>query len=153
MRKIFSFCNGVLCFGGWHTMKRKREKTSREQRRWRIVVGSALLMFFLVCVTGLHFFPPGKYDFWPKCLFREATGLLCPGCGTTRALYELTHGNLQRSLQCNLLLPFLPILALGVWRKWKWLEKKSVIAVLVCMALLYAILRNLPMGFTSFLAP
>jgi len=33
---------------------------------------------------------PGE-PFFPKCPFRMTHGLQCPGCGSTRALYQLLH--------------------------------------------------------------
>lgn len=41
------------------------------------------------------------------CSFRNITGLYCPGCGATHALYELLHGHLLISLQYNTLIPAL----------------------------------------------
>jgi hypothetical protein len=41
----------------------------------------------------LFFFNPASpaNQFFPKCPFRLVTGCQCPGCGSTRALYELLH--------------------------------------------------------------
>lgn len=33
----------------------------------------------------------------PPCVFRTLTGFYCPGCGGTRAVLELLHGNLFHS--------------------------------------------------------
>ena len=52
----------------------------------------------------LFFFDPAKHGFYPICLFHELTGLNCPGCGGTRAAYELLHGHLLRALRDNALL-------------------------------------------------
>jgi len=43
--------------------------------------------------TFLFFFNPASpaNQFFPKCPFRLLTGWQCPGCGTTRACYELLH--------------------------------------------------------------
>jgi uncharacterized protein DUF2752 len=48
----------------------------------------------LMAVAGfLFFFNPASpaNQFFPKCPFRLLTGLQCPGCGSTRALYHLLH--------------------------------------------------------------
>lgn len=41
------------------------------------------------------------------CLFRILTGLYCPGCGGTRALKALLHGNLCLSFCYHPLVPYL----------------------------------------------
>lgn len=59
----------------------------------------------------LFFLEPGKSPLLPGCLFRALTGFTCPGCGTTRALHQLVHGNFSAAFQFNpiliLSLPFL----------------------------------------------
>lgn len=36
-----------------------------------------------------------------ECLFKVKYGLYCPGCGGTRSVIALLHGNLMRSLYLN----------------------------------------------------
>lgn len=59
----------------------------------------------------VFFFQPGSSGFFPGCPFRAFTGIICPGCGSTRGLHHLLHGDLETALQLNplmvLLLPFL----------------------------------------------
>jgi hypothetical protein len=40
---------------------------------------------------------------YPRCLLKAATGIDCPGCGGTRALYSLLHGDVAGALDHNLL--------------------------------------------------
>src|SRR2546425_12377672 len=59
--------------------------------------------------TLLFFFDPGSYRFYPRCLFNQVTGLLCPGCGSLRALHQLLHGHVAAAFHLNaLLVLFLP---------------------------------------------
>ena len=56
----------------------------------------------------------GYLTLWPvqfriPCLFHAATGLLCPGCGTTRSLTALIHGDLATAFAFNQLIYFIPI--------------------------------------------
>jgi hypothetical protein len=37
------------------------------------------------------------------CLFRQATGIPCPSCGTTHAVLSITKGNFRQALNENIL--------------------------------------------------
>lgn len=106
-------------------------------------------------------FNPATHPFYPVCLFHALTGLNCPGCGMTRALYALLHGNLRVALKDNALF-ILTLGALAVWAaqfvvrkirhqpttfsvppKYLWLS--------LVIALVFAVVRNLP-GF-DWLSP
>ena len=71
-----------------------------------------VLMATLAVFGGaiLFCFDPGGYSFFPVCLFHQTTGLLCPGCGSLRALHQLLHGHLLIAFHFNpLLLLALPV--------------------------------------------
>ena len=71
-----------------------------------------LSLAVLSSVAVLFFFNPSQSSFYPACLFYQTTGLLCPGCGSLRALHQLLHGNLAAAFHFNaLLISSLPILA------------------------------------------
>lgn len=60
----------------------------------------------------------GYLTLWPKefripCLFHASTGLLCPGCGTTRSLTALVHGDVAGALSFNPLIYFIPVFLLA----------------------------------------
>ena len=61
--------------------------------------------------TYLFIFEPGKTGFFPGCPFRAITGFTCPGCGSTRGLHRLLHGDMVAAFELNplmvLSLPFL----------------------------------------------
>jgi hypothetical protein len=109
----------------------------------------------IIAMGGMLFwFNPAQYRFYPFCLFHKLTGLLCPGCGGTRALYHLLHGHVMVALHLNALLVIsLPLLtwlgvrfAMGeisppltthpISPKWLWFS--------LALAVVFAILRNLP---------
>jgi hypothetical protein len=54
-----------------------------------------------VAIAVLYFFNPATAGFYPPCAFRAMTGLLCAGCGATRAMHQLLHGNLTEALRLN----------------------------------------------------
>lgn len=59
----------------------------------------------------LFIFEPGKSGFFPVCPFRALTGFACPGCGSTRGMHALVHGDVVSAFKFNplliLSLPFL----------------------------------------------
>jgi hypothetical protein len=54
------------------------------------------------------------------CPFRALTGLACPGCGTTRMLHHLLHGELATAFSYNPL-TFL-LLPVALWLVFGWLR-------------------------------
>jgi len=74
---------------------------------WGLLIAGAAYLFF---------FEPGKSGFFPGCPFRALTGYTCPGCGTTRALHQLLHGNFLAAFELNaLLVVVLPLLAIALF--------------------------------------
>jgi hypothetical protein len=111
--------------------------------------------------TVLFFFNPSENNFYPVCEFHALTGLYCPGCGATRAAYQLLHGNFLVALHDNALfvVSLAALAARGVWFLKCRMNRQPVLFflppaalwVFLGMALLFVVLRNLPMF--SFLAP
>lgn len=97
---------------------------------------------------------------FPPCIFRSITGLYCPGCGITRMLHALAHGDLARAARMNaMVLAMLPALALMVANE---LGSRRILPAAIARPLYsaplwlavvvaFGILRNLP-GFGA-LAP
>ena len=80
---------------------------------------AVLVLWLMLPIVGvvLFFLEPGKSPLLPGCLFRTLTGFTCPGCGTTRALHQLVHGNLSSAFQFNpLLILSLPFLLYALLR-------------------------------------
>lgn len=97
----------------------------------------------------------------PLCVLHQLTGLDCPGCGAIRSVHALLDGDLLLALRSNtLIVTAIPLTAVGlvVWAvrralglRTRLLPSRTVLLVLVGIAVLYAVLRNLPMFW--FLAP
>ena len=113
-------------------------------------------------IAGMvFFFNPAAYSFYPVCLFHRLTGLNCPGCGGTRALYALVHGHFATALRDNALLvggiSFLG--ARGGWFAVKKIRGQAsceffppkFLLPLLAIMLVFGVLRNLP-AF-AFLSP
>ena len=96
----------------------------------------------------LYRFPPDRFAFYPLCPIHQYTGLLCPGCGATRALAALLHGHLAEAFNQNalliLLLPFLLAYVAIAIRNESWPRlHSSVTGAVLLLAVLFAIARNL----------
>ena len=100
-------------------------------------------------------------DARPTCLLKLTTGLDCPGCGGTRALWYVLHGDLPAAARHHFLfvfsLPFLAYLfvswagkqAFG-WRLPELRISSKVIGGFLAAWLAFSVLRNLPWApFTS----
>jgi Protein of unknown function (DUF2752) len=83
-------------------------------RRITLVATWILLILGAVYVFA---FEPGKTGFFPPCLFRQLTGLQCPGCGSTRALHQLLHGHFTAAFALNpLFVVAIPLLLYALLR-------------------------------------
>jgi hypothetical protein len=140
-----------------------RERTRLERLQGPLVTGGL--------VTGLtialHFRDPHSSGSWGLCPFYALTGLYCPGCGGLRAVNDLTNGDVVGAASSNVVfVALLPLIVFG-WMRWTrraWAGEPSdparqrvgvragawIIALSVVL-LVFAVVRNLPMG--SWLAP
>lgn len=78
----------------------------------------AMVAGVLFGAVVLVVWPPGRYGFYPACPVREMSGVLCPGCGGTRAVAALLRGNLGEALRQNGLVVVL--LPAAVWPAGRW---------------------------------
>jgi hypothetical protein len=126
------------------------------------VFAVATLVFAVIAGAAvLFFFDPTKHSLYPVCQFHLLTGLYCPGCGATRASYQLLHGNIMTALHDNALFVMsLPVLAArGIWflnrkrrrQPVRFFIPPAALWTFLALALVFLVLRNLP-AF-SFLAP
>jgi hypothetical protein len=128
--------------------------------RWLIVAALAIPAGIVLLWTV----PPGPGAPYPPCWLHSLTGLHCPGCGATRCLYALVHGDLLQAAAANVLflisLPFLFVWAgcvgLRAWRGQTVSRGRTPGWVVFCLAaliVLYGVLRNLPFAPFNLLAP
>lgn len=108
------------------------------------------------------FDPAAAGSVFPPCVFHLVTGLHCPGCGLTRALHALVHGDIARAWAMHpLLLVALPLLAamLAQWatrRVWLPMALHRRLhdgATWIVVLLAFGVLRNLPWPALAWLAP
>ncbi|WP_436793889.1 DUF2752 domain-containing protein [Actinospongicola halichondriae] len=56
------------------------------------------------------------------CPINRLTGGFCPGCGSTRAVHELLHGDVVGSLICHPMV--IPLLAFGAYLWVSWVVRR-----------------------------
>ncbi len=118
--------------------------------RLRITLRSAavFLLAGVIYIAGFRIFGHGV-----PCLFRRATGLLCPGCGMSRALGAISRGNIRQALEYNVLsVTLLPVILLYLFYRAVRYVKTGYDAfriperlfLLVCISIcaFYFVLRN-----------
>ncbi len=118
--------------------------------------------FLLIGIAWLYTHLATQYrHLFPPCLFHALTGLHCPGCGATRAVYALLHLDLARAIHMNALfvlfgLPILIILALemilGRLLFSSRIHKLMGFGFLM-LTILFSIVRNIPHYPFTLLAP
>ena len=112
----------------------------------------------------VYLLEPGSSGLYPPCPFLALTGLYCPGCGTLRALHQLTLGHPVAALDLNplmvLLLPFVAyflasqaMLAVTGQPLRRFFVRPELILALLGVVLAYGVLRNIPAYPFILLAP
>ncbi len=135
-------------------------------KRGRVLLAVGLL----AAVAGLLWIvrandPSAPDAAFPRCMFHVATGLHCPGCGSTRAVHALLHADVGAAFGWNallvLLLPVLiPALLLELTA---WLLPGRAVPrlrpgrfggwILLGAVFAFWVLRNLPGPVGAALAP
>jgi hypothetical protein len=115
-----------------------------DQAQWSVLAGLAASLF----AGALYRFSPQVYRFYPGCPFHELTGLLCPGCGGTRAIAALLHGHSAEAWGLNALVVMLVPAALGYvalsCARGRWLRvPNAATAGLLALAIGFGVVRKL----------
>jgi len=104
---------------------------------------------------------PFQHHLWPPCPLHRLTGLWCPFCGGTRALWAAAHLQFRLMVHEDVLLPAVAFLAAWGWLAWlgrstgwwQWPDPRNpkVEAVAAAVLVCFTVLRNLP--WLAVLAP
>ncbi len=138
------------------------ERTPMSPLRLAILIGVPLVL--IGGGTALFFLNPSEHSFFPKCSLYVATGFFCPGCGSTRALFHLTHGNVLEALRLNPGLMALITLGLTDYVRFvvsvirgnpfqTLFGRLKLLGALMGVMLVYGVIRNLPWPLFESLAP
>lgn len=114
---------------------------------------NAMLALATGVAAVLYAFPPWQYSFYPICPLFHYAHILCPGCGGTRAMSAMLHGNLVQAWHYNaLFVAVLPVLLIATCAMyWSAIAKdrvewpqvpKSAIVMFFVVACAFTIVRN-----------
>jgi hypothetical protein len=85
-------------------------------RARQLMITASLWLGLTAAAIFVFFFNPASpaNQWFPKCPFRLLTGMQCPGCGSTRAFYQLLHLHPLAAFKLNpLLILTLPFIVYG----------------------------------------
>ncbi|MGD0814209.1 MAG: DUF2752 domain-containing protein [Verrucomicrobiota bacterium] len=122
---------------------------------WHLFLAVAGLIATAGAAVILFLFDPATTGVYPVCLLHLTTGLLCPGCGTLRAMHQLTHGNFAAAWRLNcFVMSLFPIAAWLAARELVWLSTGKRLPgivtrpvfgwALVVGLVVFGVARNLP---------
>jgi hypothetical protein len=108
-----------------------------------------------IALAILYRFSPTEYSFYPVCPFAYWTHLQCPGCGSTRALYSLLHGQVVDAMRFNAMFCILFLLAVcfGMAQYWsavrndrfvRFTTPPPLVRVVAVSVFAFGFIRNIP---------
>lgn len=122
----------------------------------RHIVLKACLAVLVAAGAGIMLYvsKPEGSPWLPKCIFKMATGLDCPACGTQRAIHSLMHGEWQAAWGYNaflfLSLPYVASVMFATFARCKTADKvkrfamsRTAVNIYLCLVIAWWIARNL----------
>lgn len=100
-------------------------RVTRPRPVWRRLAGPGAAWLGIAGVVGvMHVYDPNVPGALPGCPILAVTGFWCPGCGLTRCVHALAHGDIGTALARNPLIVVLVAaglvaLVLWTWRRWR----------------------------------
>ena len=122
----------------------------------KILKWSIVIIFVTILAILYRTYNPSGNIYFPKCPFRELTGLKCPGCGSQRAIHYLLNFDILNATKENAILVLsLPYILTGLafdllkqpnreilkWRKRLFGQKAIFVVLTIIIA--FWILRNI----------
>ncbi len=121
----------------------------------RVTMPTLAAVGTMAFAAALRWRDPHQAGSWGTCPVKMFTGLDCPGCGSLRAINDLTHLELASAASSNLLLvAAVPLLVVvwALWMKLSWQGRSWMPGAgwrifpygVAALALVFTIARNLP---------
>ena len=125
---------------------------NKKQKRAAGLLAVLLLLAYPAKVFFIHF--PALMPKLPPCPSIALFKIYCPGCGSTRALYCLSNGNIAGVFANNPLLPWALLLATIIYIDPEFsIRHPRLITAFTTTTIVFMILRNLPWYPFTLLAP
>ena len=115
----------------------------------------------VAATTAVALRDPFQHHLAPPCPFHAVTGLWCPLCGGTRAVWAAAHGRFGLMMHADALLPVMALAIAWGWLawlgkatgRWTWPSPSARLVgwTFTGLVVAFTVLRNLP-AF-AFLAP
>lgn len=128
-------------------------------RRQRLTGPASVAVAVVAGTVALHVRDPDASGSWGFCPWKLLTGLDCPGCGTLRAVNDLTGGHVVAAASSNLLFVLAVPVASATWLAWtrrSWLGTprpvrpvaltRTVWIAAALVTVVFTVLRNTPWG-------
>jgi len=110
-----------------------------------VVVGFFALFYQAESIRDLYL---------PPCPFHVLTGMHCPGCGSTRALHKLVHGDVLSAVRFNpLTILATPVIIFLILRKDRTVLTAMPSWILIGIIITFGVLRNIPAYPFTLLQP
>lgn len=132
--------------------------SAKSSERKSVIAAAAGAAALAGVVYTVDPYSPGSY---PTCPSLALLGVHCPGCGSTRCVHSLLHGDFATAWSMN------PLTILGlayvVWRFGRWAAqvwlgipydpkpRPIMLWTVLILIVVFGVLRNTPWG--AFLAP
>lgn len=121
-------------------------------RRHPVLAAVAVILAACAVISAYYLIEPSS-GLYPRCAFKMATGLDCPGCGSQRAIHALLHGDIVAAWHSNaMLLIGLPLVGLLLAARAlrhrhpaleRTLNSQGIILILLAALVLWTIVRNI----------
>lgn len=135
-------------------------------KKWEYWIFPAGLIVWSILVYWSPTTESAAKSILPACPVRVYSGLFCPGCGATRSLHHLLHGDFAASLRFHPLLIAALIYVLVGWLSAHFKERftlatalndtfyrNRIIYGILAVLLIFTVARNLPFEYCEWLRP